>query len=84
MMWRGFAHQADSDARTSLVSTDPAVLKWENRLRDVRARSVRAFEQLAAAEESGDPRQKKEANEPIKKYGSEWNDVEANLRAGCT
>jgi hypothetical protein len=82
-LWRGFSRFAEADARTAPISTDPAALRWELRLLDVRRRSAPAFSALADAVASGDRAAESEASARVKALGAEWKDLESNLRAGC-
>lgn len=82
-MWEGFSRLANADAHTPKRSTDVRVLRWEQGLIDLRARSVPAFATLAMATERGTAREQSSAGDEVAKLGAEWKELERNLRAGC-
>jgi hypothetical protein len=82
-LWRGFADLAKQDAAAPAVATSPLGKRYEERLRDIRRRSVEPFLAAATAEESGDPAAKAEAERVLTAVGDEWRKLGADLANGC-
>jgi len=82
-LWRGFADLAKEDATAPVRSTSPLGKRYEERLRDIRQRSVEPFLAAARAEEQGDPAAKAEAEKALTAIGDEWRKLGADLANGC-
>lgn len=83
-MWRGFADFAGEDAAGRARFASPGAKRYEERLRDLRRRSVDAFSAMAAAEEQADPAVKDKAQKALEALGDEWRTLGEELANGCT
>ena len=82
-LWRGFADLAKQDAAAPPIATSPLGKRYEERIRDIRKRSVEPFLAAATAEESADPTAKAEAEKVLTAVGDEWRKLGADLASGC-
>lgn len=82
-LWRGFADFAREDATGAARFTSPGAQRYEERLRDIRRRSVDAFAAMAAAEEQADPAGKDNAQKALEALGNEWRALGDELAKGC-
>jgi hypothetical protein len=82
-LWRGFSKFAREDAAAPPRFTSPGAKRYEERLRDIRRRSVDAFSAMAAAEEQADPAVKDQAQKALESLGTEWRALGDDLANGC-
>lgn len=82
-LWRGFAELAREDAAAPPRATSPLGRRYEERIRDVRRRSVDPYVALGKAEEQADAAAKTEAENALEALGSEWRALGADLANGC-
>jgi hypothetical protein len=82
-LWRGFAELAREDAAAPQQATSPLGKRYEERLRDIRRRSVDPFLAAAKAEEEGNAAAKAEAEKVLTALGDEWRKLGADLASGC-
>lgn len=81
--WRGFSDFAREDAAAPARFTSPGARRYEERLRDIRRRSVEAFLAMASAEEQADQTVKGKAQSALEALGDEWRTLGEELANGC-